>query len=99
MNNKRYEILDGMRGIAALLVLTRHTTEFWTFTLHHSYLAVDLFFLLSGFVLASSYDISLRDRVLSVRRFIFLRLIRLYPLFLVSVACFLLLFLIDKVFE
>ncbi len=57
-----YEILDGLRGVAAILVVTFHVFE--TFNggnrfnqiINHGYLAVDFFFLLSGFVVAYAYD-------------------------------------------
>ncbi len=49
-----------------------------------AYLAPDLFFLLSGFVIAHAYELKLASG-LSVPRFILLRAIRLYPLYIVSV--------------
>jgi len=73
--------LDGLRGIAALAVLMLHYgSSFGTFQLHGSYLAVDLFFALSGFVLSFSYESRFREG-LSCRRFMALRIIRLYPLY------------------
>ena len=86
MANARYVFLDGIRGVAALLVLTRHTDAFWNFEIYRAYLAVDLFFVLSGFVIASAYDRRLRDGVLSVGGFMLVRLIRLYPMFLLSLV-------------
>ena len=78
----KYHTLDGVRGVAALFVLTRHAGPLfspWVFA--HSYLAVDLFFALSGFVLATAYDEKLRIGTLSVRTFMAIRLVRLWPLF------------------
>ena len=59
-----YELLDGLRGVAALLVVFHHIFEGYAFArsvngvgdgiianLNHGYLAVDFFFLLSGFVI------------------------------------------------
>lgn len=57
----RYEILDGMRGVAALIVVAFHLFETYshgpaTQILNHGYLAVDFFFVLSGFVIGYAYD-------------------------------------------
>ena len=63
-----YELLDGLRGVAALLVVFYHIFEGLSFaaggtlitTINHGYLAVDFFFILSGFVIAQ--DKRLRSR-------------------------------------
>ena len=55
-----YEILDGLRGVAALLVVCYHIFEGYAFAggeavikgINHGYLAVDFFFILSGFVIS-----------------------------------------------
>jgi peptidoglycan/LPS O-acetylase OafA/YrhL len=76
--------LDGLRGVAALVVLVMHRGRWWYPPggfLGHGYLAVDFFFLLSGFVIAFAYDQRMASG-LSVVRFMALRLIRLYPLIL-----------------
>jgi peptidoglycan/LPS O-acetylase OafA/YrhL len=76
-----------MRGLAALMVVFRHTTVFGTAPADsHSYLAVDLFFVLSGFVVAHAYERPLLEHTMGFGRFVAVRLIRLYPLLLVSVA-------------
>ncbi|CAE6901480.1 acyltransferase family protein [Paraburkholderia domus] len=80
----RYGLLDGIRGVAALLVMTRHTEMFWGGTLFRSYLAVDLFFILSGFVIASAYESRLKDGSMTIGGFFVTRVIRLYPVFLLS---------------
>jgi len=82
---QRYHALDAMRGIAALAVVVFHIGD----DLHqrlfpHAYLAVDFFFMLSGFVLARAYEKRLRTS-LSAARFLEMRLIRLYPLFALGV--------------
>ena len=82
----RLPVLDGLRGFAALFVLIRHTSTFWGFHPFRSYLAVDLFFILSGFVISFSYQSRLLEGTLAQRDFYFLRLIRLYPVYLFS-AC------------
>ena len=56
-----YAILDGLRGVAALVVIWYHVFEgFATSPLdqkfNHGYLAVDFFFILSGFVVGYAYD-------------------------------------------
>ncbi|MGH1558961.1 acyltransferase family protein [Caulobacter segnis] len=57
-----YVILDGLRGVASLMVVVFHLFEAWAGgdperqIINPSYLAVDFFFLLSGFVIAYAYD-------------------------------------------
>lgn len=56
-----YDILDGLRGVAALLVVVfhlceAHATSHFDQLLNHGYLAVDFFFALSGFVIGYAYD-------------------------------------------
>ena len=58
-----YDLLDGLRGVAALIVIWYHVFEGFAFasagnieTLNHGYLAVDFFFILSGFVIGYAYD-------------------------------------------
>ena len=58
-----YDLLDGLRGVAALLVVWYHVFEGYAFaggtsieTINHGYLAVDFFFILSGFVIGYAYD-------------------------------------------
>lgn len=83
-----YPILDGLRGVAAILVVVFHVFEghfpnFAQHPVHHGYLAVDFFFLLSGFVVGYAYD----DRWsrMSTWDFFKIRLVRLHPLILLSV--------------
>lgn len=76
-----FPLLDAIRGLAALVVLLRHTGYLWDgLVLPHSYLAVDLFFVLSGVVVANAYEQPLRAG-LSPGRFWLLRMIRIYPLY------------------
>ena len=87
MNKQKFLMLDGLRGMAALLVLIRHSPGLWgSFNFYHSYLAVDLFFALSGFVIAHAYESKLLDQSMSFRGFSTTRIIRLYPMFLISLA-------------
>jgi peptidoglycan/LPS O-acetylase OafA/YrhL len=81
---KHYEILDGLRGVAAIIVVAFHIFEAFTGgnrfiqIINHGYLAVDFFFLLSGFVVAYAYD----DRWEKMTQWGFYkrRLIRLQPM-------------------
>ena len=57
----RYELLDGLRGVAAMLVVAFHLFEIYFHMapdqpINHGYLAVDFFFVLSGFVIGYAYD-------------------------------------------
>lgn len=79
----RYEILDGLRGVAAVLVVMFHLLETYSAgpahqLINHGYLAVDFFFLLSGFVIGYAYD----DRwdKMTVWGFFKRRLVRLHPM-------------------
>ena len=78
----RFDTLDMLRGVAALAVVTLHFDTFLggPALLPHAYLAVDLFFALSGFVLAQAYGQLLAEGW-SVREFMIRRFIRLYPLY------------------
>ena len=76
---------DLMRGIAAIVVMLFHSSAKWRQILPEGYLAVDLFFGLSGVVIAQSYGGRLLNG-LSFARFAAIRLVRLYPLYLVGLA-------------
>src|SRR5579875_1689596 len=77
---KRYLTLDAMRGVAAFFVVMRHA-EVQGWSPHYSHLAVDLFFLLSGFVLSYAYDERLAAG-LRFGKFMAFRLQRLAPIHL-----------------
>ncbi len=82
----KFTVLDGLRGVAALCVVQTHTQDLLLGdTLPTAYLAVDLFFLLSGFVLAHAYEERLRQGM-TLHRFMLARLVRLYPLYLAGIA-------------
>jgi peptidoglycan/LPS O-acetylase OafA/YrhL len=82
-SKKHFEILDGLRGIAALAIVIFHFME-WVFPditqnfIGHGFLAVDFFFCLSGFVIAYAYDD--RIRKMGAGTFFKARIIRLHPL-------------------
>lgn len=84
-----YEILDGLRGVAALIVVIFHILEAYATShldmmMNHGYLAVDFFFVLSGFVIGYAYD----DRwsKMSYWDFAKRRLIRLHPMVVMGMA-------------
>ena len=89
MQNKKHEkhpFLDGIRGIAALFVVAFHFPLFFAgFQRPRAYLAVDLFFILSGYVIAMAYDRKLRTKSISAAKFMAIRFVRLYPVFVFSV--------------
>ena len=79
----RYEILDGLRGVAALIVVAFHLFESYSKgpayqIINHGYLAVDFFFVLSGFVIGYAYDD--RWNKMSLKDFFKRRLVRLHPM-------------------
>ncbi len=94
-----FEVLDGLRGTAAVMVVLFHIMGMpiaWADQgqyLHHAAMAVDFFFALSGFVVAYAYD-ARWDRM-SVWQFCTLRLIRLHPLVLLGAVLGLISFLVD----
>ena len=94
MNRPRYDILDGLRGVAALMVLLYHVFNdaksffVWpapVYEFYHGFLGVDFFFILSGFVMGYAYDLRLEDRSLTLGGFIKRRLIRLHPMVVMGV--------------
>lgn len=102
-----YAILDGLRGVAALLVILYHVFECFDWSpAPHGYLAVDFFFVLSGFVIGYAYDDRWKKRPtpnpsggtggrsMTMCEFFRRRLIRLHPMVvagaMIGVVCFLL---------
>ncbi|TPG67479.1 acyltransferase family protein [Hymenobacter nivis] len=82
-----YHILDGLRGVAAITVVCFHLFEAYATShldqrINHGYLAVDFFFILSGFVVGYAYDD--RWKTLAVKEFLKRRLIRLHPLVVIG---------------
>ena len=90
----RYEILDGLRGVAAVIVVLFHMFECYSpgtleQIINHGYLAVDFFFALSGFVISYAYD-NRWDRM-TMTDFFKRRIIRLHPMVVFGTlfgACF-----------
>jgi len=80
MGRDRNHALDGIRGIAAICVVLTHSR----LAALHGYLAVDLFFVLSGYVIAQSYERRLRDGSISLGQYLSIRIARLYPMMFVG---------------
>ena len=86
-----YELLDGLRGVAALLVVFYHIFEGFSFAgggtlitvINHGYLAVDFFFILSGFVIGYAYDDRWKKNM-TLKNFFKRRLIRLHPMIIMG---------------
>lgn len=84
----RYALLDGLRGVAALMVILYHfgegfatsPTDQW---MNHGYLAVYFFFILSGFVIGYAYD-DRWNRGMTAGRFMLRRVVRLHPMVVLS---------------
>jgi peptidoglycan/LPS O-acetylase OafA/YrhL len=91
MDKRKFEILDGLRGVAALAVVFCHAGSLQVGGLNGGFLAVDLFFLMSGFVIGHAYEAKLLAGM-STMTFMRIRLLRLYPLYaagtLLSIAYF-----------
>ncbi|MCH7628605.1 acyltransferase family protein [Novosphingobium sp.] len=86
-----FDVLDGLRGMAALLVLVFHVSEILVMgdpaqnVLPHGALAVDFFFCLSGFVVSYAYDKRWAEGM-TLGQFALRRLIRLHPLVILATA-------------
>lgn len=90
-----YVILDGLRGVAAIMVVAfhifeAHATSHFDQIINHGYLAVDFFFLLSGYVIGYAYDD--RWKKIMVGNFFIRRLARLQPMvimgMIIGALCF-----------
>ncbi len=86
---QHYNILDGLRGVAAIIVIWYHVFEAFATCpqdqrCNHGYLAVDFFFILSGFVIGYAYDN--RWKQMSIKEFFCRRLIRLHPMIVLGVV-------------
>ena len=105
-----YALLDGLRGVAALMVLWYHVFEGFAFaegsiieTFNHGHLGVDFFFILSGFVISYAYDdrwndgkrLKTKGESLTLGKFIKRRLIRLHPMLVMGAFIGLITFLIQ----
>lgn len=78
MSQHKYQALDSLRGVAAMAVVLYHCHLLPSF-FPAGYLAVDFFFVLSGFVLAHAYGEALSSGRITLRDFVVKRIVRLYP--------------------
>jgi peptidoglycan/LPS O-acetylase OafA/YrhL len=102
---QHYQVLDGLRGTAAFSVVLFHIWEMLVpgperNPFAHTFLAVDFFFALSGFVLGHAYDARLAPQQrggqgLSVAGFVQRRLIRLHPMVLAAMVIGVVVYLLD----
>lgn len=89
-SKKHFKILDALRGVAAIVVVLFHVLEVYSGGNHmeqlinHGYLAVDFFFMLSGYVMAHAYD----DRwgKMTLKDFFKRRVIRLHPMIILGMT-------------
>ncbi len=89
---ERFEVLDALRGICALLVALYHFQAngliAQSLLVQNGWLFVDYFFVLSGFVIAHSYGTRLAEDAVSIGRFMALRIGRIYPLHIAILLAF-----------
>ena len=101
-----YQALDGLRGTAAFSVLLFHICEMLVPDLAHNpmphtFLAVDFFFALSGFVLGHAYDARMsvesagERRALTLGGFLKSRVIRLHPMIILAMLIAVTVYLLD----
>jgi peptidoglycan/LPS O-acetylase OafA/YrhL len=89
-SKQHFLILDALRGVASIVVVLFHVLEVYSGGSHidqlinHGYLAVDFFFMLSGYVMAHAYD----DRwsTMTIKDFFKRRLIRLHPMIIMGMT-------------
>ena len=78
--------IDGLRAVAILSVLAFHT---WPNVVRGGFIGVDVFFVISGYLISSIILRSLREDRFSLRRFYARRIRRIFPaLLVVLLACF-----------
>ena len=92
--NARIDALTSLRFFAAFAVVVYHMRDYSLGSLRDgplqkAWLAVDLFFILSGFILAHVYGAAFAQRKGSSRKFLVARLARIYPAHLAMMIVFL----------
>ncbi len=89
-SKRHFQILDALRGVAAIVVVLFHVLEIYSNGDHtkqlinHGYLAVDFFFMLSGYVMAHAYDD--RWNTMTLKDFFKRRIIRLHPMIILGMT-------------
>jgi len=92
MENKTIKSLEGIRGLAAVIVTLHHFGAAWYLRpIEYGYLFVDLFFVLSGFVITAAYSSRMSDSS-SLKPFLIRRFGRLFPLMIFSTVLFVITF-------
>jgi peptidoglycan/LPS O-acetylase OafA/YrhL len=107
---KRFKALDGIRGIAAIVVAffwhykaffetdkPFYSFGYWAY--NYGWIMVDLFFILSGFVFFTVYDKMIQEHKMNVKDFIVLRFSRLYPLHFLTLCIVLFFKVVQKLFD
>jgi peptidoglycan/LPS O-acetylase OafA/YrhL len=101
VRSRYFPLLDGLRGVAAAVVVLLHATmalDLNQLVTPHAHLAVDFFFALSGFVIANAYERKL-EAGMGWKDFMVKRVIRLYPMILVGLAVGVLVFVLRIVVQ
>ena len=81
---RTFHTLDALRFVAAVVILLFHADFLFGVGMPaEGQIAVDLFFCMSGFIIAHRYDSDLREGM-GAARFFAVRLVRLYPLYLLG---------------
>ena len=83
--------LEGWRGVVSMFVVLFHFYAMFSSTQFagYGYLGVDFFFILSGFIISRQYEGAIALRTVSFHHFCIKRIARLYPLYIISIGCFL----------
>lgn len=98
---KKFFALESIRGIAALIIAFAHFDKMILNSRHFSRpaLAVDLFFILSGFILGYNYFNKFRNNAVSLKKYTLKRLARLYPLHIFTLFILLFFYLGTTILE
>lgn len=97
---REIKALTGIRGLAAALVVCHHTM--WVSTFKNGYLAVDMFFILSGFIMMTVYCDKFKDSVTGKDYALFMwnRIARIYPVYaLITLVTVLIAYFSDESFD
>ena len=86
VSRHRFHLLDGLRGLAAIIVVIWHGRTPGYFYPRNGNLSVDFFFCLSGFVIAFTYQRRLEEGTITFGKFFKARLIRLYPMYFLGIC-------------
>ena len=100
----RIKTLDGLRGLFCILILFEHYSPSYIHPLiyefpliRHSYIVVDFFFVLSGYILSLKYSNAILN-VKDLKEFYLKRIFRLYPLLFITSSIMLVIEIIVKFF-